>query len=205
LFASFLTFVISTLIGTAAGCLSPSRKFRQVRHLGLGLAAERATGEELNQLMRDGFYVFHDFQADKFNIDHVLIGPTGEYAVETKSRWKPVGKGKDGATTHRVGETLQFPTYINQDWIPQADRQARWLQKFLRGSVGKEVHVQAVLALPGWFIEPGPHDGNVFVINPVNSQAFFRKRTVTLDDQTIQQVAFQVEQRCRTIEPFDPY
>ena len=36
--------------------------------------------------------------ADKFNIDHVIIGPAGVYAVETKARRKPeTGKGRSDA------------------------------------------------------------------------------------------------------------
>ena len=28
--------------------------------------------------------VYHDIQADQFNIDHVVVGPSGVFAVETK-------------------------------------------------------------------------------------------------------------------------
>jgi hypothetical protein len=202
---SILTFVVPMLVGTAAGCISLRRTARKMRYLRLGLDAERATGEELNQLMREGFYVFHDFPAESFNIDHILIGPSGVYSVETKSRAKLTGKGTDGASVQRNGDTLQFPTYLDRESIPQARRQAMWLEKFLRDSVGKEIQVQAVLALPGWFITHGSHNGKVLVINPLNSQAFFKKHPVCLDDQTVKQVAFQLEQRCRTITPFDPY
>jgi hypothetical protein len=59
------------------------------RILRLGYEGEVAVAQELNQLMRQGYYVFHDFVADGFNIDHVIIGPTGVYAVETKARAKP--------------------------------------------------------------------------------------------------------------------
>ncbi len=119
---SILTFVISMIVGTAAGCISLRRTVRKMRYLRLGLDAERATGEELNQLMREGFYVFHDFPAESFNIDHILIGPSGVYSVETKSRTKLTGKGTDGVSVQRNGDTLQFPTYLDRESIPQARR-----------------------------------------------------------------------------------
>lgn len=51
----------------------------------LGLSGERAVAEELNQLMREGCHVFHDFpKPDRTNIDHIVIAPTGVYAIETK-------------------------------------------------------------------------------------------------------------------------
>ena len=59
-------------------------------NLRLGLDCERAVGQELNQLMLDGFRVFHDFPAGEFNIDHIVVGKTGIFAVETKGRAKPL-------------------------------------------------------------------------------------------------------------------
>ncbi len=38
----------------------------------LGLDAELAVVQELNQLLRDGYRVFHDLPAERCNIDHVV-------------------------------------------------------------------------------------------------------------------------------------
>jgi hypothetical protein len=202
---SFFIFVILALVATGAGSLKLRKRFRQIRDWRFGLDAERAVGEELNQLMRYGFYVFHDLQAGTFNIDHVIIGPSGVFAVETKARVKMVGKGDEGAKVFLNGKTLKFPNGLDKKSILQAEGEAKWLSDFLRKSIGKGIPVQAVLALPGWFIERGPHDGTVLVINPKNPEKFFNKRKSILDDQTIQQVVYQVEQRCRTVQPFDPF
>lgn len=44
----------------------------------LGYYGERTVGEELNQLLREGCYVFHDFPADpNWNIDHIIVAPSG--------------------------------------------------------------------------------------------------------------------------------
>ena len=52
----------------------------------------------------------HDFPANQFNVDHVVIGPTGVFAVETKARSKPVnGGGKQDATVVCHGDHLAFP------------------------------------------------------------------------------------------------
>ena len=84
LVALFETYFIIKLLRL----LNRRRKFR------LGYEGELAVGQELNQLLREGYEVYHDFPADKFNIDHIIIGPAGVYAVETKARQKPTtGKG----------------------------------------------------------------------------------------------------------------
>lgn len=73
------------------------KTLHRVQRLRLGFDAEAATGEELNQLARRGFWVFHDVPGERFNIDHVVVGPTGVFAVETKGRSKPI-KSKEGET-----------------------------------------------------------------------------------------------------------
>lgn len=67
-----------------------------VSQMRLGLAGERAVGEILDELRANRYEVFHDLQGNEFNVDHVLIGPTGVFALETKTLSKPgerVGNG----------------------------------------------------------------------------------------------------------------
>jgi hypothetical protein len=66
-----------------------SQRLGRRNSLRLGYDAELAVGQELNQLMLHGCRVFHDFPGENFNIDHVVVGPGGTFAVETKGRAKP--------------------------------------------------------------------------------------------------------------------
>src|SRR5207248_10817074 len=87
--------------------LTPLVKRRAAHRL--GFHGERYVAEELNQLMSDGFRVFHDVPFGNYNIDHVLIGPTGVFVVETKTRRK---RTAHGAGKHKVqfdGTQLNFP------------------------------------------------------------------------------------------------
>ena len=95
--------------------LNTRRRYR------LGYEGEIAVGQELNQLMRDGFYVYHDFFVDKFNIDHIVVGPSGVFAVETKARSKPTSVHP--APDYKVkydGKCLQFPNGSDVQSIEQA-------------------------------------------------------------------------------------
>jgi nuclease-like protein len=152
--------------------------------------------------MLRGCRVFHDVQAEGFNIDHVVIGSAGVFAVETKARPKrPHGTGSQGATVTYDGSVLHFPGW--QEWEPleQAKRQAEWLRKWLTSAVGEPVDVKPVLALPGWYVErKGP--GDVIVINPKNATFLAESRgRQELTDQMIQRIAHQLEQRCRDVAP----
>lgn len=189
------------VVGLAVSC----RLSKKIQNYRIGLDGELATAEELNQLMRNGYHVFHDFPAtEEFNIDHIVIGPTGIFAVETKSRSKRFGSGEDGAAVKQEGSVLQFPTFRDSKSVKQARDQAKWLSKFLTESVGKEVSATPLVAIPGWFVKRGSHDGSVLVYNPAKGSTIITNRPKVLDDQTIQQTAYQIEQRCRDVEPFNP-
>jgi hypothetical protein len=180
------------------------KRYREIQNLRLGLDGEMATGEELNQLMWHRYYVFHDFPADGFNIDHIVIGQAGVFAVETKARSKPVGMGKQGATVVFKDSCLEFPGYHDSKSVSQAKDQARWLSDFLRKSVGTPIRVSAILAIPGWMVERRSKEDGVMVINPKEAVTYVTSRNKAFDDQTIEQVKFQIEQRCRTLSPHEP-
>lgn len=169
----------------------------------LGLDAELAVGQELNHLMLHGCRVFHDFPGENFNIDHVVVGLGGIYAVETKGRAKPdKGRGSVDATVIYDGQLLRFPDWHEKEPLEQARRQADWLQKWLGSAVGEPVVVRPALALPGWFVER-TKPGNVLVFNG-KSPVFLSRpldRNEPLSGQLIQRISHQLEQRCRDVEP----
>lgn len=179
-----------------------ARRWKRLIQLRLALDGEMATGEELNQLMLSGWRVFHDVQADGFNIDHVVVGPAGVFAVETKTRAKPASRG--GAKTATVmydGDRLHFPGWQGRGPLEQAKRQAEWLRKWLTSAVGEPVGVTPVLALPGWFVERNGA-GDVIVINPKETRFLAEQRNKKeLAAQSIQRIAHQLEQRCRDVMP----
>lgn len=175
------------------------------RDLRLGLDGEMTTAEELNQLMRYGYYVFHDFPADRFNIDHIIIGPAGVFAVETKTRSKGIMRGKQGAMVIFENSQLKFPNFEESESIRQVKDESKWLTQFLGKSVGKPVTVKPILAIPGWFVERRTKDPSIMVINPKEVAKHVTSNTIVFDEQTIEQVKYQVEQRCRTIDPYKPF
>ena len=168
----------------------------------LGYEGEIAVGQELNQLMRDGYYVYHDFPADKFNIDHIIVGASGIFAVETKARSKPTSKDrKADAKVKYDGKFLRFPNGTDIESLEQARRQAEWLSKWLRSAVGEAVRVRPVVALPGWFVERVA-SGGIRVINPKNFRSIAKPKDGNiLSEKMISRVVHQLEQKCRDVAP----
>ena len=84
--------------------------------------------------LSDDWHVYHDFVAGKFHVDHVLVGPAGVFAVETKYWRDPVRL--------ESGELIVGGHVPNHPPIAQATAEAK--------AVG------AVLARAGWTGEVFP-------------------------------------------------
>lgn len=179
------------------------RLLKQRRSLYLGLDCELAVGQELNHLMLEGCRVYHDFPADMFNIDHVVVSPKGVFAVETKGRAKPdKKKGSADATVIYDGQVLRFPGWSETGPLDQSKRQAVWLSQWLSSAVGEQIAVKPVLALPGWFIEREKPSPDLILFNGKNPGLLLKWVTgISLSEALMQRVVHQLEQRCRDEEP----
>lgn len=168
-----------------------------------GLEAELAVGQELNQLMLHGYRVFHDFAFDQYNIDHIVVGPTGVFAVETKGKAKPdTGGGAKDATITYDGKVLEFPGgFKTSGPLEQAKRQAQSLSNWLSEAVGERIAVKPALAYPGWFIKQTTP--NVFLFLYGQTQHYQRalQGPKKLAPATIERVVHQLQQKCRNVKP----
>lgn len=78
-----------------------------------GGRAEERVGEELEGLRSHGFYVFHDVQLPGVgNVDHIVLGERGFFAIETKSH--------AGHVTTRGGLLLRNGRPFEKDFVKQA-------------------------------------------------------------------------------------
>ena len=172
--------------------LKTRQKYRQA------LDGELATAQCLEPVIAGGGKIFHDFQAEGFNIDHVVVSAAGVFAVETKHRLKPTDvTAKEMAKVQFDGKALHFPGWVETAPVDKARRQAVWLSKFLSKSTGEEVSVKPVLALPGWYVEVKARS-DVIVVNPkINSFMLKSQDGQTLTEDRKKRLCFQLEQRCQ--------
>ncbi|WP_133479775.1 nuclease-related domain-containing protein [Cognatilysobacter segetis] len=169
-------YVVLALVTVGWSAYRVVRHGKQRRRCRQGFDAERAVAQNLIPLMAEGCMVFHDFPADRFNIDHIVVAPHVVYAVETKSRRKPSTGGKAAARVGYDGRALAFPTHVETKPVEQAKAQAEWLRRFLSSAVGEPVGVVPVLALPGWYVDLSREGSRAEVIvNNLRSPLFLMK------------------------------
>jgi hypothetical protein len=102
-----------------------------------GVAGEQRTAGVLAALERDGYKVLHSIPlSPRKDIDHLVIGPTGIHAINTKTSTYAV-TAKDG-TAYADG--------YRQTWIESLSRDAGLAAEYLSRAARMEVGVQPLVA-----------------------------------------------------------
>ena len=166
---------------------------------------ERVVADYLEPLKASGWRVFHDVPGEtgreRFNIDHVAIGPGGVYAIETRTRLK--AGAREGRADFKVffdGEQLDWPWGEDRYGIDTATGNAKWLKNWIVRTTGVLTDVTPVLALPGWCVEAPAHAA-LRVVNPSWLPEIVEVTgPVALSGKQIELCARMVEQRCRDVE-----
>jgi hypothetical protein len=171
---------------------------RQIARNKAGIKGEREVGQVLDQLMLDGFAVFHDLQGPNFNIDHIVISKHGLFAVETKNDAK-TGNGRitfDGEKVTLDGQ----PPYEGP--VEQAIRNADWLRvNLVEPSIERRVAVTPVLLYPHWYSEDNASH-RVWVLHPGQLRYHVRRLKEVLSDQEVRDLALRLSWRYPAIRNF---
>ena len=114
------------------------------RHL-TGAAGEERTAKAVEPLLRAGWFMTHDLDRGRFNIDHVLVGPAGVFVLETKNLHGTVAVDGDLATLTRPG--ADRPDYHGNWWAREARSHAADANSFFRQRVRVRPWVTAVVVL----------------------------------------------------------
>jgi len=174
------------------------------RNLALGYECELAVGQELDQLMLKGYRVFHDLEGKDFNVDHVLVGRGGVFAIETKGKSKVFdtkGREKAHAKVQFVNGVFRFPKGYEKDWVGQAKRQAAWVKGWLSEAVGFDVFVQPIIVVPGWYVETKTPNSVKAIGSGQIAYIFDKQNVQSLTQEKVNRIAYQLDQRTRDIEP----
>jgi len=168
------------------------RALGEMRSLKLGRIGEEAVGQYLEERLRPlGYQVLHDIPGDGFNIDHVAIGPTGIYCIETKTISKPA---KGAAEVKFDGDKITVNGFApDRDPVVQVRAGARFLRDLLAESTGKQFQIMPVVLYPGWFVTRQPENADVWVLNEKALPTFMQNARSSLPPEDINLVTFHLK------------
>jgi hypothetical protein len=165
---------------------------KRIQQLNLGCVGEEAVGQYLEEKLRPmGCQVFHDICGDTFNVDHVVVGPTGVFTIETKTITKPAS-GKHSVVFD--GEKITVNGFNpDRDPIVQAKAEASWLCELLESSTGKKFPVKPVVLYPGWYVENVSEITDVWVLNDNALPTFIRNARNHVAPEDISLITFHLK------------
>ena len=105
------TGLLGLVVAGLVGWRLRFRPSEQARTWKRGAAGERHTARILDRLTHDGYVVFHDLAVpgSPANVDHLVIGPTGVFVIDSKQWTGQVYQTTDGLAWHnhyRLDRTL---------------------------------------------------------------------------------------------------
>jgi len=195
-----LAAAIGLVISIAGAAILGARmasKLRTYADYRIGSLGEQVVGRELDQLMAQGYRVFHDVEFKGWNIDHVVVGPRGVFAVETKTRRKPSKRSGLEAKVVFDGETLTFSNKSPETKaIKQASGSADSLAKWIADAAAEKIPVVPVIALPGWDLVIKNY-GPVAVYSATNmGEPMLKRGKIQLNPGQIERITYQLRRLC---------
>jgi len=171
---------------------------RKLRDLKLGRDGERAVGEYLDRIRTADTRVLHDLLGDGFNIDHVLIAPQGIFAIETKTRSKPL-RGDARIRVSEEGVSINGGPY-DPEVLRQAAAQRASLRDLLKESTGRDWPIRSAVLFPGWFVERSQWSvtDDLWVLNPKALPTFFPNEPAVLGPEDVHIATFHLSRYIRT-------
>ncbi len=136
---SLITLILMILGASACGVLLFRILSRWESQAERGGDVERAVGQALKGLP-DDYHVLHDLDFERFNVDHVVVGPTGIFTIKTKAH-----AGRISA----AGETLLLNDEpFDKPLFDQAWKNAFAIRDVIRDVTGITYKIQPILCSP---------------------------------------------------------
>jgi hypothetical protein len=201
------TAIIYTIMAIGL-CVVNTRKFFKARkhygNLKKGLLGERLVEEQLNDIRKAGFDVFHDFiltdDRGTENIDHIIVGPSGVFTLETKN-WTSKAVPQDDLITYD-GENLKIGTYVQDiKVLKQPRRQAAKLQALLQPEMKNSLWVVPILCFRNRTIRLTRFKPNgLQVVNENDIGTFVLSKANQLDPKDIKKIVAKLKELNRKEE-----
>ena len=171
------------------------RVYPEFRNLNLGEKGERRVSEVLRTLRDKDYVTFDDLLLGGVNIDHVVVGPGGVYAAETKT-YSLFGNGSAAITAEGLLQLGGKPAL--NDPLKQARSSAALVSAELRRWMQRDIWVNPVLVLPGWRIDPPKVETKVVVLNEETIAEFLKTRPEKLTAPQIREICSHLDRSARS-------
>ena len=157
---------------------------RKVERFFKGARGEERVSEILNTLP-DGYHVFNDFVARGKHVDHVVVGPGGVFAIETKF-WR-------GKVTVEDGHVLLDGQLPDRSPLAQANREATLVKNALADAGWKGVVTPVLTFASNTFATHRANIKGTIVMNASELRESFASDRVVIPTQELERLVSLME------------
>jgi hypothetical protein len=127
---------------------------------------KRMVHESLNELVSEKYMIIEDMTLDGQPLDHVVIGPSGVFLLETQTVMQNRSPFESGDVFQASfdGRSMLFRRRRINGPLDAVRKKSGKLAEWLFEKVGEEIEIKSILVVPGWRIERFGH-GMVRVAN----------------------------------------
>ena len=170
------------------------RLFQKFRNLNRGEQGELTVAEALDELRAYGYRPVHDIVGKNFNIDHVLVGPGGVFAIETKFR------SGTGEISFRNGEGLFIGGFQEEkDCLSQARGNAEQVNRLIQENCGRWEWVTPIVVFVGnWRVKDEWRDTDTRVFTSDRLVHYIINQQPQLKRGEIELIASHLERSARS-------
>jgi hypothetical protein len=135
--------LVGLMVALLVGWRLRFRPFEQVTAWRRGVEGERRTARLLERLTRDGYVVFHDLAVpgSPANVDHLVIGPSGVFVIDSK-QWS--------GSVHQTADRLVWHNHHPLDRMLET---VRWEAEAISRILG--TRAAALLCVHGAHVQGG--------------------------------------------------
>lgn len=183
----------AAILSTGVSAIVFGRLLPRFRNLNRGERGELKVAELLEGLRATGYRAFHDLRRDGYNIDHVVVGPSGVFVIETKFR------SGYGEIEFRNGQGLFVGGRQEEnDPLLQARRNARDLNQLIREDCGIDRWVSPLVVFVGdWRIKNRWRETDARVLTANQVPGYFSDRQPELTRAEIKLIASHLERSAK--------
>lgn len=137
-----------------------------IRHINFhwqGKQGEKVVRDEIEPLIKQDYHIFNDVPGKNFNIDFMVVGPSGIYVIEVKNPSKTHG---DDKISYKNGQVcLNDRPFKKKKPVEQVRRSANWLNEKLRHVDGHKADtIKPVVLFPNFLVDE--YAGDFWLMNP---------------------------------------
>ncbi|RKX32819.1 MAG: hypothetical protein DRP71_11510 [Verrucomicrobia bacterium] len=116
---------------------------------------KRMVHEALNELVTEKYMIIEDMTLDGLPLDHVVIGPSGVFLLETQTVMQNRSRFESGDAFQASfdGRSMMFRRRRINAPLDSVRKKCGKLTEWVFEKVGEEIEIKPILVVPGWRIE----------------------------------------------------